>query len=122
MTPPIPFGWDSDILRTLEEHIKSEEQGQYRLKIDVFSVDSLPMSRLAEYMAELAVRLGERERVHFSHLEAGSAVLVSDIEPVALLEVEERVLQVSRALVLKTPCRPTRTSTTCSLRTAPLAC
>jgi hypothetical protein len=94
--PPIPFGWDSDILRTLEEHIHVTEQGQYRLKIDVFSVDSLPMSRLAEYMAELAVLLGERERVHFSHLEAGSAVLVSNIEPVALPEVEERVLQVSR--------------------------
>jgi hypothetical protein len=53
---------------------------EYRLKIDVFTVDSLPMSRLAEYMTELARLLGEQERVHFSHLERGSAVLVSNIE------------------------------------------
>ena len=72
------------------------EQQQYRLKIDVFSVDSLPMARLAEYMAELAVLLGERERVHFSHLEKGSAVLVSTIEPVAFPKVEDRVARVSR--------------------------
>jgi hypothetical protein len=67
------------------------KQSQYRLRIDVFSVESLPMARLAEYMAELAALLGERERVHFSHLETGSAVLVSNIEPVALPKVSERV-------------------------------
>ncbi|MGY3528559.1 hypothetical protein [Bradyrhizobium sp. USDA 4452] len=72
------------------------ERKQYRLQIDVFSVDSLPMARLAEYMAELAILLGERERVHFSHLEKGSAVLVSTIEPVAFPKVEERVSRVSR--------------------------
>jgi len=70
------------------------EQQQYRMRIDVFSVDSLPMARLAEYMAELAVLLGERERVHFSHLEKGSAVLVSNIEPLAFPKVEHRVAQV----------------------------
>lgn len=72
------------------------ELQQYRLKIDVFSIDSLPMSRLAEYMAELAVLLGERERVHFSHLERGSAVLVSSIEPVAFPKVSDRLTRVSR--------------------------
>lgn len=72
------------------------EQEQYRLKIDVFSVESLPMARLAEYMAELATLLGECERVHFSHLEQGSAVLVSNIERVAIPKVEVRVAQVSR--------------------------
>lgn len=70
------------------------DQQQFRLKIDVFSVDSLPMGRLAEYMAELATLLGERERVHFSHLEKGSAVLVSTIEPVAFPKVEDRVARV----------------------------
>jgi hypothetical protein len=74
--------------------MKVTEHSQYRLKIDVFTVDSLPMTRLAEYMAELAALLGERERVHFSHLEAGSAVLVSNVEPGAFPKVEERVSQV----------------------------
>ncbi len=64
---------------------------EYRLKIDVFSVDSLPMGRLAEYMAELAKLLGEQERVHFSRLETGSAVLVSIVDKPAIPKVAERV-------------------------------
>jgi hypothetical protein len=72
------------------------DSNQYRLKIDVFDVDSLPMARLAEYMAQLAALLGEREHVHFSHLEKGSAILVSTIEPIAIPEVMDRVLTVSQ--------------------------
>jgi hypothetical protein len=67
------------------------DRHEYRLKIDVFSVESLPMSRLAEYMTELALLLGEQERVHFSHLEAGSAVLVSNVENIAFPKVGERL-------------------------------
>lgn len=72
------------------------EQKQYRLKIDIFGIDSLPMARLAEYMTHLAVLLGERERVHFSRLESSSVVLVANVEPDALPQVEERVTQVSQ--------------------------
>lgn len=64
---------------------------EYRLKIDVFTVDRLPMSRLAEYMGELARLLGERDSVHFSRLEEGSAVLVSRVEDQALPKVAERL-------------------------------
>ena len=46
-----------------------DEKRQYRLRIDAFSVENLPMARLAEYMTELAKLLGEREHVHFAHLE-----------------------------------------------------
>jgi hypothetical protein len=77
-------------------NVQSDDTNTYRLRIDVFTVDSLPMARLAQYMAELAALLGNRERVHFSHLEAGSAVLVSRVEPVAFPKVEERVAQVKR--------------------------
>jgi hypothetical protein len=70
------------------------DRHEYRLKIDVFSPDSLPMSRLAEYMAELARLLGEQERVHFSHMEKGSAVLVSSIEDPAVPKVGERLYRV----------------------------
>jgi hypothetical protein len=69
---------------------------QYRFKIDVFSVETLPLARLADYLRELALLLGERERVHFSHLEPGSAVLVSNIEPQAEPKVAERLHQVRR--------------------------
>jgi hypothetical protein len=67
---------------------------RYRLKIDILNVDSLPMARLAEYLAEFAALLGERECVHFSHLERGSAVLVSSIDPVAFDKVVDRVTKV----------------------------
>lgn len=67
---------------------------EYRLRIDVFSVESLPMARLAEYMADLARLLGEPERVHFAGLEPGSAVLVSSIENPAAPKVSERLQKV----------------------------
>ncbi len=70
------------------------DRHEYRLRIDVFNVESLPMSRLAEYMAELARLLGEQEHVHFSHLESGSAVLVSSIEDPAMPKVMERLQEV----------------------------
>lgn len=70
------------------------ERQQYRFRIDVFSVDSIPMARLADYMAELARLLGEAERVHFSHLEPGSAVLVSSVEDPAAPKVADRLAKV----------------------------
>ncbi|NOJ43305.1 hypothetical protein [Bradyrhizobium australiense] len=54
------------------------------------------MARLADYMSQLAVMLGNRERVHFSHLEHGSAVLVSRVEPQAFPTVEARIALVRR--------------------------
>jgi hypothetical protein len=68
----------------------------YRLKIDAFTVETLPMARLAEYMTQLAILLGQRERVHFWGLEAGSAVLVTNVEPIAFPKVDERFSQVRR--------------------------
>ena len=40
----------------------------YRLKIDAYTPETMPMGRLAEYMADLAVILGERAAVHFVQL------------------------------------------------------
>lgn len=67
---------------------------EYRFCIDAFTPATLPMARLAEYMAALAVLLGETERVHFARLEEGSTVLVQEIEAPAAPKVEERVKQV----------------------------
>lgn len=64
---------------------------EYRFRIDVFTVESLPMSRLSDYMSELAALLGENERVHFARLEEGSAVLVSNVEEPALSKVQRRL-------------------------------
>jgi hypothetical protein len=74
---------------------------QYRFKIDVFQVDTIPMARLAEYMAELAKLLGQPERVHFSHIEEGSAVLVSSVEEPAWPKVADRVHGVRQGVAPK---------------------
>jgi hypothetical protein len=72
-----------------------ERRHEYRFKIDIFSVDTLPMFRLADYMAELARLFGEKDLVHFSRLEPGSAVLVSVIDEPAAPKVQERLQKVS---------------------------
>jgi hypothetical protein len=64
---------------------------EYSLKIDAFTPDTIPMSRLAEYMADLAVLLGEPASVHFVRLDRGSTVLVHKIDYAAVPAVEARV-------------------------------
>lgn len=52
------------------------------------------MSRLAEYMGELAAILGEEKSVHFERLERGSTVIVHKIEREAVPKVRERTAAV----------------------------
>jgi hypothetical protein len=68
----------------------------YRLEIDAFTPQTLPMARLAEYLSDLAVLMGEREHVHFRNLEDGSAVLVSSVDWEALPKVRTRLNAVKR--------------------------
>jgi hypothetical protein len=67
---------------------------EYRFRIDAFTPATMPMARLAEYMADLAALFGEPERVHFARLEEGSAVLVQTIEDTAIPKVLDRVRSV----------------------------
>lgn len=67
------------------------ERNEYRFVIDAVNPDTLPMSRLAEYMGELARFLGRSEQVHFVRLEEGSTVLVQTVEREAMSEVNERI-------------------------------
>jgi hypothetical protein len=69
---------------------------EYRFEIDAFTPESLPMARLAEYMTDLAVVLGEREHVHFKGVEAGSAVLVVRTDWEAYPKVRARVQAVKQ--------------------------
>ena len=68
-----------------------KDQREHRFVIDAYSPDTLPMARLAEYMAELARLLGRADQVHFVRLEGGSAVLVQSVEPEAAPDVRERL-------------------------------
>jgi hypothetical protein len=67
------------------------DQVEYRFRIDAFSPETMPMERLAEYMAELAKLLGSQQSVHFVRLEPGSTVLVEKIEHEAAPKVRDRV-------------------------------
>jgi hypothetical protein len=69
---------------------------EHRFKIDVFTPETLPMERLAEYMLQFAKLLGEPERVHFVDVEAGSAVLRARVEDAAVPKVERRITDASR--------------------------
>jgi hypothetical protein len=67
---------------------------EYKFKIDAFTPDTIPMSRLAEYLADLAVLLGNRERVHFNRVEVGSTTPVVRVEWEAEPKVRDRLHKV----------------------------
>ena len=64
---------------------------EYEFAIDAFTPDTMPMMRLAEYMADLSKLLGNLESVHFVRLKKGSTVLVQKIEKEAVPKVEKRL-------------------------------
>ena len=59
-------------------------------KIDAFTPTTLPMARLAEYMADLAKMLGERDSVHFVELKEGSAQIIHEVAHTAYPKIRER--------------------------------
>jgi hypothetical protein len=67
---------------------------EYQFKIDAYSPATIPMARLAQYMAELAVLFGERDSVHFRGLTKGSTILNARIDREAVPKVRDRVIGV----------------------------
>jgi hypothetical protein len=47
---------------------------KYRFKIEAYSPETMPLGRLAEYLADLAIVFGEDESVHLIEIEEGSTV------------------------------------------------
>lgn len=70
------------------------EPVEYVFRIDAFSPDTLPMSRLAEYLAALAKMLGHVEHTHFIRVEPGSAKLVHKVDAVDAPKVEARLTNI----------------------------
>jgi hypothetical protein len=64
--------------------------------IDAYTPTTIPMARLAEYMAELATVLGETGSVHFVKLKRGSTGIVHKIQSEAVPKVRERADAVRR--------------------------
>lgn len=63
----------------------------YYFAIDALTPDSLPMARLAEYMADLASLFGHKDHVHFDRVAPGSAVLVQHVDDDHRDRVRERL-------------------------------
>lgn len=63
----------------------------YKFQIDAFTPETLPMERLAEYLAELSILFGNSDKVHFVKLVRGSAVLETAVESVAVPKVRQRL-------------------------------
>ncbi len=70
------------------------EPTEFTFRIDAFTPDTLPMARLAEYLAALAKLLGHQEHTHFVRVEPGSARLVHKVDPVDVPKVESRLQSV----------------------------
>lgn len=70
---------------------------QYEFRIDAFTPETLPMARLAEYMSDLAMLLGNTEKVHFVRLKKGSATLVHNVEWEASPKVAERIRAIKQS-------------------------
>lgn len=70
------------------------EDAEYTFKIDAFTPDSLPMARLAEYLAALADLIGHKASTHFVRLERGSTKLVHKVEATDAPKVERRLRDV----------------------------
>jgi hypothetical protein len=67
------------------------EPVEYVFRIDAFTPDTLPMSRLAEYLAALAKMMGHAQHTHFVRVEEGSARLVHKVDAVDAPKVETRL-------------------------------
>ena len=74
----------------------SKSTRTYHFAIDGFSPRTLPMARLAGYIADLANLLGQPEHVHFDRVSEGSATLVHEVDEAAVPAVEQRLGAVGR--------------------------
>ena len=69
----------------------SDAGKEYRFVFEAYSPETMPMSRLAGYMTDLAQIFGENEHVRFVRLERGSTVLVQAVEPEAEPKIRNRL-------------------------------
>lgn len=64
--------------------------------IDAYSPETIPMAKLAEYMADFAALLGKDNAVHFSGLNKGSTQLVARVEFEDVPKVTTRLNDIRR--------------------------
>src|SRR5689334_5282075 len=70
---------------------KSRQYREYKFEIDAFSPTTIPMSRLAEYLTDLARMIGNEKSVHLLRIDQGSTAPVLMVEWEAEPKVRERL-------------------------------
>lgn len=65
--------------------------GEIAFELDAYTPETLPMSRMAEYLAALASMLGSEASIHFAELESGSAIFRAYPDLPAIPKVQERI-------------------------------
>ncbi|HOZ47245.1 MAG TPA: hypothetical protein PK468_11595 [Candidatus Hydrogenedentes bacterium] len=76
--------------RAMNKASKSKHR-EYVFKMDAYSIETLPMNRLAEYMSDLATIFGEHKQVHFVRLKKGSVALNIRVDNEAEPKVRNRI-------------------------------
>jgi hypothetical protein len=67
---------------------------EFRFCIDAYTPETMPLDRLAEYLAELAQVLGDARSVHLVELEPGSTVLIHKVDAQAVPKIRDQVAAV----------------------------
>ena|ERR1700679_857976 len=70
---------------------KPKKTREYRFEIDSFTPDTIPLSRLAQYLSDLARMMGENANVHLVRVDKGSTVPVIKVDWEAEPKVRERL-------------------------------
>jgi hypothetical protein len=69
--------------------------------VDAYSPETIPMAKLAEYMADFAALLGRENAVHFAGLESGSTKIAVIVEAEDVPKVTTRLDDVRRGVASK---------------------
>jgi hypothetical protein len=73
-----------------------EARQELRFYMEPYTPETLPLGRLAEYLAQLAKVVGDHRAVHLIELQEGSTVFVNRVDPEAIPAIYERVAGVKR--------------------------
>jgi hypothetical protein len=71
-----------------------DSEHEFRFRINAYTPTTMPLGRLAEYLAELAKILGQDQSVHLVEVDEGSTVLVHKIDAEAVPKIRARAAAV----------------------------
>lgn len=70
------------------------DKREYRLKISAYTRETMPMKRLAEYLSDMAILLGDEKGVHLIAVESGSTCPVILVDWEAEPKIRDRIVKV----------------------------